>query len=299
MRSSLDRGRYAEVPAELRDRLFGFVDSAELKEVAVGDLSWQYLDFGPVVGGIAPGNAPPMVFFSGGAKLPVYSFAVIDALGQQNRVIAIAQPPCRTLEEHFAGVDVVLQREGITRFHVAGSSWGGCVAQAAALRYTDRVDRMVLSSTGLAGGKAVVLMLRLHLGSVRRADPDKVVAGFRARALGLLARDEGSHALWEALFADVYDRTFTHRDYVSLIETQLDYVSRWAPLIADQPWPRPVMIITTKDEAAGTGAWRAAILRAYPLAEHRVLEGGGHHPALSRADEYRSSVAEFLAGKRG
>lgn len=228
--------------------------------------------------------------------MPVYSFAVIEALGQQRRVIAISQPPCQTLDEHLRGVEAVLRHEGVSEFCAAGSSWGGCVAQAAAIRFPDRVERMILSSTGLAGGKAVSVMLGLHLASVRRAAPDKVVAGFRARALGLLAGGSESTALWQALFVDVFDRTFTHRDYISLIETQMDYVRRWAPLVASTPWAKPVLIVTAKDEAAGSGAWRAALQKAYPMAQYCLLEGGGHHPALERAEEYRRVIGEFLAG---
>ncbi len=293
MRFELDKARYNGVTAALRDRLFAFVDQAELKAVRAGDYTWPYLDYPPQETGAT--GAPPVVFFSGGAKHPVYSFAVIEALGQHNRVIALAQPPCPGLDEHFAGVDAVLQREGVERFHAAGSSWGGCLAQAAAVRFPGRVCKMVLSSTGLAGGKAIALMLRLHLASVRGADSAKVVAGFRKRALVLLAGDAESKALWQAMFDDVYDRLFTHRDYVSLISSQLDYVSRYAPRVASQAWPNPVLVLTARDETAGSTGWRRALRRAYPAGRFHLFEGGGHHPALQHRDEYRRVVASFLA----
>ncbi len=304
MKLELDRSLYGAVSPALRDRLFSFVDRAELKQAPSGRFVWEYLDYPPAgragrttAEGLSDRgpSSIPVVFFSGGAKLPVYSFAVIEALGQSNRVIAVAQPPCLTLSEHFAGVEEVMRREGVVGFHTAGSSWGGCLAQVAALEYPDRVRKMILSSTGLAGGKAVSLMLRLHLASVRRADPAKVVAGFRKRALGLLAGDAESGALWEALFGDVFDRRFTHEDYVSLIGSQLDYVDRYAARVAGQTWDRPVLILVAKNESAGNAGWRAALMRAYPAAQFHLFEAGGHHPALQHAGEYRRIVAEFLA----
>ncbi|MDP2872840.1 MAG: alpha/beta hydrolase [Bacillota bacterium] len=191
-------------------------------------------------------------------------------------------------------MEAISFREAIDGFHAAGSSWGGQVAQVAAVKYPDRVGKMILSSTGLSGGKVVSLMLRLHLASVRRGDPSKVLGTFKARALGLLAGAEESNSLWQALFDDLYERYMTFEDYVSLISTQIDYVDRYAARVARQGWNKPVLILTSKDETAGTAAWRSALSRAYPTARLHLFEGGGHHPALLHADEYRRVVAEFL-----
>lgn len=313
MKVTLDRSKYASVSPVLRDRLFRFVDRAEFKELQVGDRLRQYLDLaaaetGPAIpqpgtassGEIVPAAthrpALPVLFFAGGIKLPIYSFAVIEALMQCSRVIAPTQPPCSTLDECFAGVDAILRREGVNRFYAAGSSWGGQIAQVAAMKYPDRVEKLILANTGLSGGKAVSLMLRLHLASVRRSNPAKILATFRKRALGLLADEGESAAFWEALFDDLYAKHMTYGDYVSLIETQLDYVDNYADKVAGQGWTKPVVILMSKNEVAGSAGWRAALLRAYPGARVHRFESGGHHPALLHQDEYRRVVAEFLAG---
>jgi hypothetical protein len=83
-------------------------------------------------------------------KYPFSYLAV--ALAQDRAVIAFAQPACPTLAEYLEAVDAVLVGEGVTEYCAAGSS-----------------------------------MLRLHLAGIRRGDPAKVVAGFRERALKLLA----------------------------------------------------------------------------------------------------------------
>lgn len=290
----MDPGKYRDVSPDLKGRLFAFADRAECRELQVGPYLMQYLNLEPVESGERAQAGEPIVFFSGGAKLPVYSFAVIEALMQCNRVIALAQPPCATLDEYFDGTDAVLRDERIDRFHAAGSSWGGCVAQAATLRYRDRVQKTILSSTGLAGGKLVSFILRLHLASVRRGDPSKVVAAFRDRALGLLAGDDESGPFWRAVFDDLYDRHMTCEDYATLISTQLDYVARYAARVTREAWTKPVLILTTKDESAGSAGWRSALRRAYPAARFHIFETGGHHPALLNGEEYRRVVREFL-----
>jgi len=299
MKIALDPSKYGGVSPALRQRLFAFCDRAEFKELQAGDHLWQYLDLAPEEAPATtagPGAADPVLFFTGGIKLPLYSFAVIEALMQRNRVIAPAHPPCAALDEYFAGVDAILRREDVGGFHAAGSSWGGQIAQVAALKYPDRVNKMILANTGLSGGKAISLMLRLHLSSVRRGDPVKVVEAFRKRALGLLADDGESGAFWQALFDDLYERYMTYEDYVSLIETQLDYVDHYAARIARQGWAKPVLILTTRNEQAGSAGWREALRRAYPRARFHMFEAGGHHPALLHAAEFRQMVREFLVG---
>lgn len=289
----LDPAQYLNVRDDLRQQLFDFAARVQRKEITLGHLTWEYLDLPPTVS-YAENATAPVVFFAGGAKLAIYSFAVIDALSQHNRVIAVSQPGCTTLREHFAGLSLILQREGVDGFHVAGSSWGGCIAQATALQYAHRIDKTILSSTGLPGGRAVSVMLKVYLASIRRARPEKVVADFRKRALALLTGDAATDALWQGLFADVYDRHMTHGEYVSLIQTQIDYVDHYAKAVAQAGWPKPVLVITTADEVAGNRGWRDALPQAYLAAQVHVLERGGHHPALGAHDEYRELIRDFL-----
>ena len=293
MSITLNPGKYSGVSPAMKERLFGLVAAAESKELQIGPHLWQYLDL-PAATPEASRSAPPVVFFAGGAKLPHYSFAVIEAVRTHNRVIAPAQPPCNTLDEYFAGIGAILDREAIAGFHCAGSSWGGQLAQVAALLWPDRLGKMVLASTGLSGGKAVSLMLRLHLASIRRGGQHQVLKAFKTRALSMLKGDDESNALWQALFDDLYDRYMTYEDYVSLISTQLDYVDHYADRIAAQRWNRPVLILTAKDESAGRASWQTALRRAYPEAQFHVFDAGGHHPALTQSAEYQRVVAAFL-----
>lgn len=288
MSISLNESLYDRVRPDLRERFFAFAQNFEFTTLNAGSVDWRYLDLGPQ-------DQPVVFFFSGGLKHPVYSFAVIEALASQCRVIAPAQPQCRTLAEYFDGIDAILSAESIDRFAVCGSSWGGQIAQVAMLRYGERVDRAILSSTGMTVGRLLSFALKLYRRSIGRKPPEATVAEFRKRALALLTDSPEATAFWTAVFDDLYEKTMTFDDYATLIDTQIDYVETYGSELVRYRFPNPVLILRAKDETAGSPKTIAALRRAYPRAEEHQLEAGGHHPALLHAKEYREVVARFLA----
>lgn len=287
MKITVDASKYAGVSPRLRERFFAFVEAAELREIGAEPYPVRYLVAGPR-------EAPPLVFFTGGVKYPVFSFAVIEAFSRVRRVVAPVQPPCRTLAEFFAGVDLVLERERIAGFDVAGSSWGGQLAQVAALRSAGRIGKLVLANTGITSGAVLAMTLRLHRRLSARQTPRAVVEGFRTRALAMLDDGGEAGAFWKAIFDDLYERSLSRDDYLSLIDTQVDYVRRYARQVLKRGFPGPVLILASKDETAGSADASAALLRAYPHAQRHLFEAGGHHPALLHLEEYRRAVESFL-----
>jgi pimeloyl-ACP methyl ester carboxylesterase len=288
MRVNIDESKYAEVDPGLKDRFFSFMRTAEFTEMRIGSFDWQYLDTGNR-------DAAPLIFFTGGIKFPIYSFAVIEAFGRSCRVLAPAQPRCRSLAEFFGGVDAILDGEGIREFSVAGSSWGGQLAQVAAIRYADRMRKVVLASTGISSGGVLSLLLRMHRRSVGKKNPEAVVEGFRARALKMLEDSPAAASFWRAVFDDLYTRYMSYEDYLSLIDTQIDYVERYAPEVLRRRISKPVLVLTSRDETAGTVRMRRGLLRAYPHAQFHEFQAGGHHPALLHLEEYRRVVEAFLS----
>jgi pimeloyl-ACP methyl ester carboxylesterase len=287
MKVQLDEAKYAEVSPRLRERFFTFVKAAELREIPAEPYARRYLDVGPRDG-------KPLLFFTGGVKFPVFSFAVIEAFSRIRRVIAPVQPACRTLAGFFEGVDAILEGEGISSFAVAGSSWGGQIAQVAAMRYAGRVHKAVLANTGISSGAVLTMFLRLHRWTSARQAPRVVVEGFRVRALKML--DDASEAgpFWKAAFDDLYERSMSCEDYLSLIDTQIDYVRRYAPEVRKRGFAGPVLILASGDETTGSADMKRALRKAYPHAELHTFEAGGHHPALLHLEEYRRVVEGFL-----
>ena len=289
MSIDLTESRYDAVQPDVRERYFSFARQFEFKTLIAQSLDWRYLALGPK-------NGPPVLFFAGGVKHPIYSFAVIDTLASRCRVIAPAQPPCHTLTEFFGGIDAILSAESIDRFAVCGSSWGGQVAQVAMLRYGDRVERAVLSSTGMSVGRFLSFVLKMYRRSIARKHPEAVVVDFRKRALRLLGDSPEAGAFWTAVFDDLYEKTMSFDDYLTLIDTQIDYVETYGPELVKYRFPNPVLILRARDETAGSRKMITVPRRAYPHAQEYQFDAGGHHPALFHAVEYRQVVQRFLTG---
>ena len=287
MKISLDKTKYASVSPGIRDRFFAFVEAAEVHEIQDGAFSFQYLEYGPRHG-------EPLLFFTGGIKFPVFSFAVIEALGRSCRVLAPVQPCCRTLDECFAGTGAILSREKIDTFFVAGSSWGGQMAQAAMVKYPGRIRKAILANTGASSGLVLLLLLRLYRWSAGKKDPRALVEDFKVRALKLLKGSQETNTFWQAVLDDLYEKYMSAEDYLSLIDTQIDFIGKYAPLVNKQRFTAPVLILTSKNETAGTDKMRSRLLNLYTNRQLHVFDEGGHHPALLHLEEYRHVVENFL-----
>jgi pimeloyl-ACP methyl ester carboxylesterase len=287
MKIDYDESKYADVPVELKERFFSFADDVEIREIQRGSRSFRYIERGPR-------DAKAVVFFTGGVKFPLFSFSVIEALSRELHVIAPAQPQCRTISEFLDGVNAILETESIAGYSVAGSSWGGQVAQVAVLNSPQRVDRAVLANTGISSGVAIGLALRLYRWAIHRKKPEEVVAGFRKQALGMLCDTEQSTAFWTALFDDLFERYMTYEDFVTLIDTQIDYVQTYSAELARGGFATPVLILSSANESAGSAKMRSQLRQAYPNAEVYEFSEGGHHPALLHLQEYQQVVEEFL-----
>ena len=283
----LDEIKYQNVSPDLRDRFFSFARSADMQEAPTDSVVRHYLRRGP-------GNGHPVLFFTGALKHPLYSFAVIEALCRRCRVIAPVQPACHTLAEYFDGIDSLLNHESIKRFSVVGSSWGGQLAQVAMRRYRDRIDRAILSSTGVSRGRVLSTFMKLYRWRIKRRRPAAVVNEFRNNVLKLLAYTPALSAFWQAVLDDIYDRQMSFDDYLSLIDTQIDYVDNYAADVLMHRFCLPVLILRARDESAGTARMHRALIEAFPQAEVHQFNTGGHSPAMSNFEAFRGAVERFL-----
>jgi pimeloyl-ACP methyl ester carboxylesterase len=100
------------------------------------------------------GNGPPLLLIMGlGASLETW-IAQRDALASRYRVILFdnrgaggseCPPPPWTVSDMAADAIGVLDALGIARAHVLGVSMGGMIAQEMAIRWPERIDRLVLA----------------------------------------------------------------------------------------------------------------------------------------------------------
>jgi pimeloyl-ACP methyl ester carboxylesterase len=102
------------------------------------------------------GSGPALVLMHGAEASRQMFASLVPALAPHFTVIAYDQRDCgetegppraATLAELAGDAHALVKALGFPRAHVFGSSFGGRVAQAYALRHSDALDRLVLGST--------------------------------------------------------------------------------------------------------------------------------------------------------
>lgn len=113
------------------------------------------------------GSGYPLVLIMGfSGSMDWWDVEFIDALAEKYRVLVfdnrgagrtVTPPEGDFTLEMFAGdTKLLMDKLGIDRAHVFGFSMGGIIAQALALRYPEKVSRMVLAGT-FCGGRETVM----------------------------------------------------------------------------------------------------------------------------------------------
>lgn len=223
------------------------------------DIKHFYLEQGqgePIL--LLHGNGESSAYFQNqmgplGSRYHVYA---LDTRGHGKTPRGSAPFTIRQFADDLAGF---MEEQNIAKAHVLGFSDGGNIAMVFALRYPDRVDRLILNGANLdAKGVKRSVQLPIELGyRVARIFAGKSEGARRnAELLGLMVNEPNVPA--EAL-ASIRART--------------------------------LVIAGTKDMIRQEHTRQIA--RSIPGAELALIEGG-HFIASQNADEFNRRVLEFL-----
>jgi 3-oxoadipate enol-lactonase len=189
----------------------------------------------------------------------------------------------------------LLDRRGIDRTTVIGSSFGGNVALDFALTFPERTSALVLAGT-LAGMTAPSPQLRAlwaetdaaqAAGEIERGvelenrawvdgpmrTPEAVDAGVRA-AIGAM-----NHLVWERAIAESPPESS---------EPEIDRVSRLGEIMV------PTLLIEGTLDQPDVGASMGQLARGIPHAERLRIPSVAHFPNMERPEEFNAVVLTFL-----
>jgi proline iminopeptidase len=261
------------------------------------------------------GRGDPLVLMHGGPGLDHVSLTPFRTLADRYTVVLYdhrcngrstgAPVTSMTWENLTADADALRERLGYERWAVLGHSFGGHVALEYALRYPDRVSRLILLDTA---GDARWSQENAPMVLADRAYSPKTVAVARRFYSGRIAPKDFFRAAFRLLPA--YDHHFSiARTAHGMLAGAWRMKTRPEALMFGgrmmQGWSVmdrlgeirvPTLVLAGHDDFLFPPESQALLAAGIPDARLRIIERAGHNPQSERTDVTLATVADFLAG---
>lgn len=230
----------------------------------------------------------------GGELVNDMGFDLAGNLAARFRVVYPAYPRAKSLEELADGIAGILDAEQIARAWVLGASFGGAVSQCLVRRCPGRVERLVLSNSGVPQAQLVRArkVVNTALAAIPWAFLRRPLARSITRLLGAPAEDL---PFWRSYAKELYESRLSKADVLANLGMQLEYHQRYRFTPEDlKSWPGKVFVIESDNDIFSPER-RKALRDTYPGAPVYTFHGAGHAPAFSRPKEYLEVLERFLA----
>ena len=245
------------------------------------------------------GEGAPLVLLHGlGGDIGFWN-AEVEELSNDYRTIAIdlrgsgatpATPGGHSMNDLADDIAAMLDDLALDRAHVVGFSMGGCAAQAFALRYPDRVDRLVLASTFAVMNAQARLFLDAVAGSYARTASAKEMFELICPwlfSIPFLANPENIGYL---RYGDETIDTAEMQAWTNLYAAQQHFDSRGQLDAIDAP----TLIVAGRDDCL-VSLHDAEYLRGHiPNAHLAVIEKSGHLTNVEQPAAFLSAIRAHL-----
>lgn len=234
-------------------------------------------------------NSPILIMLPGTLGTAAIFADAMQALGTRVRMVSVTYPQIDDITRLADALAALMDKLGIARASILGSSLGGFLAQHFAARHEARVDQLILGNTLWDPTVTRRVVGRMPVAQLRAQPPrmhrDMVVNSVRAwpetdpltPGLKALLIDSGTRLLSARAMkarvlavqaAPAVPRLTMANERITIIDCADD------PLL-----PRPV---------------QDSVVQRYPGARHVRLSGGGHYPYVIRAREYNAIIEQVL-----
>ena len=220
-----------------------------------------------------------------------YSLITIDNRGI-GRSTSEAPP---TIEAMAADVLAVADAEGLDRFHLAGHSMGGMIAQQVALTAPSRVSSLALLCTFLKGRQGTMVAprmlgaaIRSRLGTRRMRRRAFVELVMPRHYLTTVDRDRLCAELGELFGRDLADQPPIIRQQLSAMGL-FDASGTLASLAGI-----PTLVVSAAEDGIAQPAFGRMLAAAIPGARYVEISAAGHAVVIQRADEVNGLLRDHL-----
>lgn len=187
-----------------------------------------------------------------------------------------------------------LDARDLTRAHVLGHSMGGKVAMQFALRYPERVDRLVIVDIA---PEANAPRHRQILDALRAVDPG--AAASRKEVDQQLARHLSSapvrQFLLKNLAFDSSTRRYSWEMNLDVLEADYDRLNE--AIWADAPFDGPTLFVRGERSDYITSGNESGILQLFPRARIESISDAGHWVHADAPEAFGKVVLDFLLSR--
>ncbi len=267
------------------ERLRAFRAKYPNQSLTVAGVEWTYRVCGE--------GDRTMLMLPGGELVNDMGFDPVAAFAPRFRILYPAYPRVGTLDDLADGIAAILDTERMQQVSVLGASFGGAVAQCLIRRHPQRIERLILSNTGvplahLARGRKIA-------NAILAAVPWPALRSLLAKSiLKLLGAPAAEVEFWRHYTKELFATRLGKADVMANLRIQYDYHLRYRFRPDDlAAWPGKVFVIES-DNDIFNAARRKALRDTYPQAPVYTFHGAGHAPAFTRPAEYLEVLGRFL-----
>ena len=267
------------------EKLRAFRANYPNKALTAGGFEWQYR--------ICGDGAQTLLLLPGGELVNDLSFDLATHLAQRFRVVYPAYPRADALADLADGITAILTAENAPSVWVLGASFGGAVAQCMVRRHPARIERLILSNTGVP--QAYVVRTRKIVNATLAMIPWPALRALLTRSLlKALGAPASELPFWRGYFQELFRARLTKADVLANLRNQLEYHARYRFSPDDlKTWPGKIFVFESDNDIFSPER-RKALRDTYPQAPVYTFHGGGNAPAFSRPAEYLEVLDRFL-----
>ncbi|MEO8345405.1 MAG: alpha/beta fold hydrolase [Betaproteobacteria bacterium] len=238
------------------------------------------------------GEGPPLVLVHGvGGDADQWAFC-IDALATSNRVIALdllgfGRSDKPQIDYRIAGFVEILDRFlgnlGIARAHLLGHSLGGWIVAAFALRFPERVDKLILNDAAGLDEGACLMPVDLNIST--RANLRTAFEGlFHDKAM-----------VTDALVDLAYSLHLERGDAPTIRSVLQSFTQSGEKLDRTIAALRmPTLVLWGADDAITPPAMARVFHRDIAGSRLHIVDTCGHLPPLEKPAEFAAAVTNFI-----
>lgn len=248
---------------------------SSVQKTEVAGHVWPYID--------TRGDGPVLVLLPGSVGTCEMFYKQIALLGRDLRLISVSYPALSDPIQLADGLAGLLDRLGLARASVLGSSFGGYWAQYFALAHAARVETLFLGNTFITVDELFSNPL-FDPGWIRGTPAADMQAFWRERVAA--APDTELKAIQLDMLSGRQDAGNLKSRFVGVIE------ARACPPLAVPA--SNIVIIDCADDPIIPPASRQAVADHYKDAERITLPLGGHYPHILNAEAYNAAITRRL-----